>query len=167
MSVVLYKNDGQTKRMACDSLSVRGDLTYKVDKKITKFGGDIYIGSVGRADFCDYVKSNLSLYPGQSATSLRENMITVTEKYGGGENADAEFIIAVRGKVFYVGIDKGMVKICSDITDRDIYGIGYADVAIGAILAGLGLKEAIELAATRVHNISGPAYEYIVDQVKE
>lgn len=163
MSVVLYRNDGKTKTLAADSLCVKGDVVYSSPDKLLKLNDNQFVGGVGSADFSEYVKICLkdALQKDETVITLRKKIADIVKEYG--KTADAELLIATFGKVYYVSVDNGELGCCLDITDMDIYGIGYSEMAMGAVLAGLGLKEAIELVSDREHSISKPAYEYIIE----
>ena len=76
MSVILYRNDGKAKTLAADSLCVKGDVVYSSPDKLLKLNDNQFVGGVGNADFCEYVKICLkdTLQKDETVITLRKKI---------------------------------------------------------------------------------------------
>ena len=167
MSIVLYVNDGKTKRLFADSLMGHGEMTYCVPEKIKKISDRLLIGGVGSSDLSYYVKATLPkmITESENIITLREKFVKICSDYNYEEN-DAEFLISLDGRVYNVTIRKNKVDTCLDVTDHDYFGIGYWEMVMGAVICGYDPVKAIERISDRNRYLSKPVYEYVIDEVK-
>ena len=167
MSIVLYVNDGKTKRLFADSLMGHGEMTYCVPDKIKKVSDRLLIGGVGSSDLSYYVKTTLPkmITENESIVTLREKFVKICSDYD-YEASDTEFLISLDDRVYNVSIMKNKVDTCLDVTDHDYFGIGYWEMVMGAVICGYDPVKAIETIVGRNRYLSGPVYEYVIDGVK-
>lgn len=159
MSVVLLKNDGKHIKIAADSMCCNQSSGVKWEKdKLFEFKG-VYIGHVGYMNICDAINEKVEKVPEQIFPSIisLKNFFNEFSSILTDDN-NHQCIVIISKKVFYVKILKTGVCV-SDISNVPYYGIGWFEMAYGAMLTGMNPSDAIKLCAP--HNL------FYNDNVKE
>jgi ATP-dependent protease HslVU (ClpYQ) peptidase subunit len=164
MTTIVAVQGGSIATIGAESYTTYGDRPYfhKDVKKIIH-SGKWLIATAGDANACDLIanvwkpptpRGKKSLYEFVSTTvikSLRkmfaENNYTQQPKDDG-----FDLLLAINGEIFQITNDYTLLR-----TNTGIYGIGSgADYAIGALMAGATVEEAIKIAIKLDINSGGP-----------
>jgi ATP-dependent protease HslVU (ClpYQ) peptidase subunit len=148
--------------LAADSQTTEGERAYisKDIKKITEIG-DYVIAGAGVSRFCDIITYGWEppVYDGTDLYKFMVNKFIPSMRktheetgYTLKDDEGAVFIVGLNNKLFYVCEDYSVLR-----TNTKTYGIGTgANWAVGALLAGATIPQAMKIAIKLDINSGGP-----------
>lgn len=148
--------------LAADSQTTEGERAYisKDIKKITEIG-DYVIAGAGVSRFCDIITYGWEppVYDGTDLYKFMINKFIPSMRkaheetgYTLKDDEGAVFIVGLKNKLFYVCEDYSVLR-----TNTKTYGIGTgANWAVGALLAGATIPQAMNIAIKLDINSGGP-----------
>lgn len=164
MTTIVAVQGGTVATIGAESYTTYGDRPYfhKDVKKIIRSGRWL-IAAAGDANACDLItnvwkpptpRGNKNLYDFVATNVIKSlRKMFADNNYTQQPKDDGfDLLLAINGEVFQITNDYTLLK-----TSTGIYGIGSgADYAIGALMAGASVEEAMKIAIKLDINSGGP-----------
>ena len=143
MSVVIYKKIGNKIEIAADNMFCNLDNGFcGKQQKLFKFLNEIVIGHCGSITQMEYINNVLSQLTELNKKKFDYNFFNENCVL---ENTEYHCcLIFIEHKIFYIKIADGKLKKFIDVSNRNIYGIGYFEIPLGCMLMGATPEEAIK-----------------------
>ena len=161
MTTIVAVQGGSIATIGAESYTTYGDrpFVHKDIKKIIKSGRWL-IAAAGDARVCDIINSwrpphprgNKNLYEFVATTVIKSLRKAIGDYTTQSKDDGFDLLLVINGEVFQITNDFTLLR-----SNSGIYGIGSgADYAVGALMAGATVEEALKIAIKLDINSGGP-----------